>query len=453
MALDLLHTIAVTILTLGILVTIHEWGHFYIARLCGVKVLRFSVGFGRALCSWKDRKGTEYAIAAIPLGGYVKMLDEREADVPVEQLDQAFNRKPVLQRMAIVVAGPAVNLIFAVFAYWFMYVSGVSTVAPIVGSVASGSVAAEARLPQAFEILAIDAEQTLAWDEVNLRLAGRVGESGELTLRLKEMDSSLVRDYVVFLQNWNVDVDKESPVSALGLVPWRPVVPAVIGRLVEGGSAQLSGMMLQDEVITANQQPLANWYAFVELVRANPGTPLQLEVLRNGSVVSVDITPELKVDKTGASYGYIGAAASSVAWPEEYKRTLEYGLIAGIERAFSKTFQMISLTLDSIWKMIEGVISVKNLSGPITIAKVASDSAASGLESYISFLAYLSISLGILNLLPIPVLDGGHLLYYTIELITRKPVSERVQVLGLKVGMAMLLTLMSVAIFNDFMRL
>ena len=453
MALDLLHTIAVTILTLGILVTIHEWGHFYIARLCGVKVLRFSVGFGKALCSWKDRKGTEYAIAAIPLGGYVKMLDEREADVPVQQLDQAFNRKPVLQRMAIVVAGPAVNLIFAVFAYWFMYVSGVSTVAPIVGSVASGSVAAEARLPQGFEVLAVDGEQTLTWDEVNLRLAGRVGESGQLTLRVKEMDASLAKDYVVFLQNWNVDVDKESPVSALGLVPWRPAVPAVIGRLVEGGSAELSGMMLQDEVITANQQPLGNWYAFVELVRANPGALLQLEVLRNGGVVSIDITPEVKVDKTGVSYGYIGAAASSVAWPEEYKRTLEYGLLSGIERAFSKTFQMISLTLDSIWKMIEGVISVKNLSGPITIAKVASDSAASGLESYISFLAYLSISLGILNLLPIPVLDGGHLLYYTIELITRKPVSERVQVLGLKLGMAMLLTLMFVAIFNDFMRL
>ena len=188
MALDLLHTIAVTILTLGILVTIHEWGHFYIARLCGVKVLRFSVGFGKALCSWKDRKGTEYAIAAIPLGGYVKMLDEREADVPVEQLD----------------------------------VSGVSTVAPIVGSVASGSVAAEARLPEGFEILAVDGEQTLTWDEVNLRLAGRVGESGELTLLLKEIDSSLAKDYVVFLQNWHVDVDKESPVSALGLVPWRP---------------------------------------------------------------------------------------------------------------------------------------------------------------------------------------------------------------------------------------
>ena len=453
MALDLLHTIAVTILTLGILVTIHEWGHFYIARLCGVKVLRFSVGFGKALCSWKDRKGTEYAIAAIPLGGYVKMLDEREADVPVEQLDQAFNRKPVLQRMAIVVAGPAVNLIFAVFAYWFMYVSGVSTVAPIVGSVASGSVAAEARLPEGFEILAVDGEQTLTWDEVNLRLAGRVGESGELTLLLKEIDSSLAKDYVVFLQNWHVDVDKESPVSALGLVPWRPAVPAVIGRLVEEGSAERSGMMLQDEVITANQRPLANWYSFVELVRASPGALLQLEVLRNGGVVSIDITPDVKVDKTGVSYGYIGAAASPVAWPEEYKRTLEYGFISGIERAFSKTLQMISLTLDSIWKMIEGVISVKNLSGPITIAKVASDSAASGLESYISFLAYLSISLGILNLLPIPVLDGGHLLYYTVELITRKPVSERVQVLGLKLGMAMLLTLMFVAIFNDFMRL
>lgn len=453
MAIDLLYTIAVTIVTLGLLVTIHEWGHFYVARRCGVKVLRFSVGFGKALYSWKDRQGTEYAIAAIPLGGYVKMLDEREGDVSSEELDQAFNRKTVLQRMAIVAAGPAVNLVFAVLAYWFMYVSGVATIAPVIGSIAVESIAAQANIPSNSEILTVDGKETLSWDEVNLRLAGRVGESGELVLGVVAEGESLRRDYVISLQQWHVDLDVESPVMALGLVPWRPVVPAVIGRLVDDGRAKASGLLVGDKVLSVNSETLVDWYGFVALVRENPETSLMLEIERERKVLALEVRPARKLTEDGSGYGYIGAAASPVDWPEKYKRQLQYDIVSGVAKAIDKTLQMISLTLDSIWKMIDGVISVKNLSGPITIAKVASASASSGLESYISFLAYLSISLGILNLLPIPVLDGGHLLYYTIELLSGKPVSERVQLYGLKLGMAMLLALMFIALFNDFMRL
>ncbi|WP_286236822.1 sigma E protease regulator RseP [Neptuniibacter halophilus] len=450
---ELLHTLAATIVTLGILVTIHEWGHFYVARRCGVKVLRFSVGFGKAIYSWKDRQGTEYAIAAIPLGGYVKMLDEREEAVPADQLSQAFNRKPVLQRIAIVAAGPLVNLFFAVLAYWFLFVYGVATVAPVVGEVAPGSLAARAGVTPGAEIVQVDGQLTSSWDEVNLRLAARVGESGSLHLQTKDANGYSVRDRSVELQSWSVDVEKESPVTALGLIPWRPEVEAVIGQLVDGERALAAGLRVGDRIETVNDQPIGDWYALVRLVRENPEVPLSLGVQRQAEWLELVLTPAQRADDNGNVFGYIGAAAEPVGWPDEYRRSIQYGFFDALGQALSKTWQMISLTLDSIWKMIEGALSVKNLSGPITIAKVASASAASGLESYISFLAYLSISLGILNLLPIPVLDGGHLLYYAVELVTGKPVSEKIQLLGLKIGMAMLLTLMFVALFNDFMRL
>ncbi|WP_415895177.1 sigma E protease regulator RseP [Neptuniibacter sp. PT34_22] len=450
---ELLHTILATIVTLGILVTIHEWGHFYVARRCGVKVLRFSVGFGKAFYTWKDRQGTEYAIASIPLGGYVKMLDEREGDVPEDQLTQAFNRKPVIQRIAIVAAGPLVNLIFAVFAYWFMFVYGVSTVAPVVGSVKVGSVAEQAGLQGNVEILSVDGFSTLSWDEVNLRLASRIGESGEISLVVKPVNSTLSHNVQILVSNWHVAVESESPVTALGLEPWRPSVPAEIGQVVDGGRALQAGLLAGDIVKSINGQPVDDWYGFVQVVKDNPERSIELTVFREEILRDITLIPARKVNDQGREYGYIGAAAQPVSWPDNLRRTIAYGFFEAFGRAVDKAGQMMLLTLDSIWKMIEGVISVKNLSGPITIAKVAGASAESGLESYISFLAYLSISLGILNLLPIPVLDGGHLLYYAVELVTGKPVSENIQLLGLKIGMAMLLSLMFVALFNDFMRL
>ena len=248
---ELLHTLLITILTLGILVTIHEWGHFYVARRCGIKVLRFSIGFGTALYTWRDKQGTEFAIAAIPLGGYVKMLDEGEGDVAPEQLHQAFNRKPVLQRMAVVAAGPVVNLVFAVVAYWFMYQSGVSTVVPVIGSVIEGSLAERANLPLNSEILSVDGDETLSWDEVNLKLASRVGESGALALTLRPMDKpdGIAKPYLIDLQKWHIDLENESPLTALGLVPWRPEVPAVIGRLVDEGQAKAAGLQVGDKVL------------------------------------------------------------------------------------------------------------------------------------------------------------------------------------------------------------
>lgn len=449
---SILHTLLATIVTLGLLVTIHEWGHFWVARRCGVKVLRFSVGFGKPLWSRRDRQGTEYVVAAIPLGGYVRMLDEREEAVPEALRSQAFNNKPLWARSAIVAAGPVVNLLFAVLAYWAMYVVGVSAVAPVIGQVLPGTPAYEAGVEPGGEVVGLDSNNLHSWEELNLRLASHIGDSRTLSLRVRYDDATMPVTYPVRLDAWQVDVERESPLRALGLRPYQPPVPAILGQLLDGGQAAAAGLRSGDRVLSIDGDAIDDWMALVERVRASAGQPLQLVVERSGGRLDIALTPEAR-DSEAGPIGYIGAGVQAISWPAEMERTLSYGPVEALGVAVAKTGQMIGLTLESIWKMLEGVISVKNLSGPITIAKVAGASAASGLESFVSFLAYLSISLGVLNLLPIPMLDGGHLFYYGLEALRGKPVSERVQMFGLRIGMALLFTLMAVAIVNDLMRL
>ena len=450
---DLLQTLLATLVTLGILVTIHEWGHFFVARRCGVKVLTFSIGFGRSLLRWRSpRSGTEYVLAAIPLGGYVRMLDEREGEVPDALKSQAFNRKPVLQRIAVVAAGPAVNLLFAVLAYWFMFVYGVSAIKPTVMDVVPGSPAALANVRAGGEITAVDGKEALSWESVNLLLASRIGESGGLSLRMQYPGVTLPEEYVVQLNNWKFDVESQSPVNALGLVAWSPEVPAVIGRLLDDGVAAQAGLQVGDRILEINKEPIGDWYTLVEYVQRSPDENLALLVERDGRELIINVRP-IVLQSGDATVGYIGAGVAEVEWPPEQQRVISFGVLESLGKGVEKTWQMITLILESIWKMLEGVISVKNLSGPITIAKVAGASAESGMETFIGFLAYLSISLGVLNLLPIPMLDGGHLFYYTVELLRGKPVSERIQMAGLRLGMAIIFTLMTVAIINDVMRL
>jgi regulator of sigma E protease len=450
---ELLQTLLATLVALGVLVTIHEWGHYWVARRCGVKVLRFSVGFGKPLWMRTAADGTEYAIAAIPLGGYVRMLDEREGDVPEALRDQAFNNKPVLQRIAIVAAGPLVNLIFAVFAYWFLFMSGISTVVPVVGGITQDSPAAQAGVESGYEILEVDGHSVRSWSEVNLRLASRVGESGSIELLMGEPRRGYAHTYQVPISDWGVDLERQSPLAALGLEPWQPDFPAVIGQLLPDGAAARDGLQVGDKVLAVDGEPVDDWLHLVRLIQQASNKTLQLVIERNGREQTVRLTPESRTLEDGSVQGYIGAGVAAVAVPESMQRSLSYGPVEALINGFHKTGQMIGLTLDSIGKMIAGVISVKNLSGPITIAKVAGTSAASGLESFISFLAYLSISLGVLNLLPIPMLDGGHLLYYMVELVRGRPVSEQVQMLGLRIGMALLFSLMALAIINDIARL
>jgi len=454
--LDFIQTVIAFVITLGVLVTIHEWGHFIVARACGVKVLRFSVGFGKVLLSKRDRQGTEFALAAIPLGGYVKMLDEREGNVDPSQKHLAFNNKNVWQRIAIVAAGPAVNLLFAVLVYWALFVNGISVVAPVIGELVPGSIAEESRLPLGAEIIAMDGQKISSWQDVNLALAARIGDTGPLSVQVKGGGSSEpfhVAQYSLALNDWSFDLESQSPIRALGLVPYRPAIPAVLSNIPQGGRAASAGLKPGDKVQVVSGQQVDTWQQLVGIIQRSAQQPLLFVIERDGSKIEIPITPAQKKLESGQIVGYIGAGVAAPSWPEEMIRTQQLDLFDGFVAGAQRTWKMVSLTLASIKKMIEGIISVKNLSGPITIAKVASDSAHSGLEAYLSFLAYLSISLGVLNLLPIPMLDGGHLFYYAIEVIRRKPVSERLQGIGLRIGMVLLFSMMAIAMFNDLMRL
>jgi regulator of sigma E protease len=372
--------------------------------------------------------------------------------VPEALRSQAFNNKPLWARSAIVAAGPLVNLLFAVLAYWFMYVSGVNTVVPVIGQVLKDTPAYHAGVEPGGEVVGLDDDALHSWEELNLRLVSHIGESRTLSLRVLYPDGATPVTYPLQLDGWQVDVERESPLRALGLRPFQPPIPAILGQLLPDGRAAAAGLQSGDHVLSINGEPVTDWMALVERVQASAGQALQVTVERSGRRLDIELTPERR-DSEAGSIGYIGAGVQAVSWPAELERTLRYGPVDALGVALSKTGQMIGLTLESIWKMLEGVISVKNLSGPITIAKVAGASAASGLESFVSFLAYLSISLGVLNLLPIPMLDGGHLFYYGLEALRGKPVSERVQVFGLRIGMALLFTLMAVAIVNDLLRL
>jgi regulator of sigma E protease len=451
--LDLLYTITVTIIALGVLIAFHEFGHFWVARKCGVKVLRFSIGFGTPLLRWRDKLDTEYVIAAIPLGGYVRMLDEREDEVTPGMEHLAFNRKPVLQRIAVVAAGPLANLLLAVVAYWFVFLSGESGIAPIVGSVEEGSVAELAGLEPGQEILAVDGSATPTWQAVNFRLLERIGDSGRLTFSVRYPESDVVYQSEAVLENWLSDVEEPNLIAGLGIRMYRPPVPVVLDEIVPDSPAAAAGLRSGDLIVSADGAPMAQWMDWVDHVRERPGQEISIEFERDGLLQRGSITPAKITDDSGQSYGQVGVSVQVPEWPDHMLREFHYGPIAALGAATRRTGDLVVFTLKSIKKMIMGLISPKNLSGPITIAKVASASAQSGPEAFIAFLALLSVSLGVLNLLPIPVLDGGHLLYYTFELLVGKPVPLKVQMLGYQVGLFIILGVMVLALYNDFTRL
>lgn len=449
----LIQNVLAVIVVLGLLITFHEFGHFWVARRCGVKVLRFSVGFGKPLWSRRDRHGTEFVVAAIPLGGYVKMLDEREGPVDPAERQQAFNNKTVWQRIAVVAAGPLANFLLAIVAYWALFVAGTTTVAPVIGSVAPDSPASRGGLEAGQEITAVRGEAVRSWDEINLKLIAAIGESGELEVRARDEATADPRTYRLPVEEWLVRQDPPRPLPSLGLTPWQPEIPAVLGQVIEGEAAAEAGLRVGDEVVAVDGEPVADWMAFVDRVRASPGQPLDLEVRRDGERLEITVTPGRNELEEGVAIGYIGAGVEAVDWPDEYRREIRYGPVAAVGQSLSRTGEMTVLTLGAIRKMVVGLISPSNLSGPITIARIAGESARTGLESFVSFLAYLSISLGVLNLLPIPVLDGGHLLYYLVEVVRGRPVSEQAQAVGLRIGLALVGGLMLMALYFDLMRL
>ncbi|AKS05995.1 sigma E protease regulator RseP [Pseudomonas trivialis] len=447
-----LYMIVGTLVALGVLVTFHEFGHFWVARRCGVKVLRFSVGFGMPLLRWHDRQGTEFVIAAIPLGGYVKMLDEREGEVPADQLDQSFNRKTVRQRIAIVAAGPIANFLLAMVFFWVLAMLGSQQVRPVIGAVESDSIAAKAGLVAGQEIVSIDGEPTTGWGAVNLQLVRRLGESGIVNVVVREQDSTTETPRELALDHWLKGADEPDPIKSLGIRPWRPALPPVLAELDPKGPAQAAGLKTGDRLLALDGQALGDWQQVVDLVRVRPDTKIMLKVERDGAQIDIPVTLSVRGEAKAAG-GYLGAGVKGVEWPPSMVREVSFGPLAAIGEGAKRTWTMSVLTLESLKKMLFGELSVKNLSGPITIAKVAGASAQSGVADFLNFLAYLSISLGVLNLLPIPVLDGGHLLFYLVEWVRGRPLSDRVQGWGIQIGISLVVGVMLLALVNDLGRL
>lgn len=448
------YTIIAFVIALGVLITFHEFGHYLVARWCGVKVLRFCIGFGQPL--FRKRWGkdqTEWVIAAIPLGGYVKMLDETEGRVAHEDLPRAFNRQSVGRRFAIVAAGPIANFLLAVVLYWWLFMLGVSGMKPVLGPVEQGSVAAQAKFEAGETIVSIENEPIASWQDARwmlLRLA--IAQSANVSVRTVDKTGALHSRQLNLSQIDPNELNQNFP-GVIGFTSHQPHIKPVIGQVIADSVAERAGLLTGDEIIAVNDVETESWMDFVQHVRGNPGRSLTLEILRNGRLMQLAVTPEFSTEQ-GKSIGKIGVApVIDQAEFDDLLVTVKYPADAAWRKAMEKTWETTVLTLQMLGKMITGDVSWKNISGPITIADHAGQSAQMGLVSYLAFLALISVSIGVLNLLPIPILDGGHLMFYLIEIVKGSPLSEDAMLIGQKIGLVMLLTLMLFAIFNDISRL
>ena len=446
---SVLHTVLWFLIAIGVLVVVHEFGHYLAARWAGVKVLRFSVGFGKPLLVRRvGRDQTEWVLAALPFGGYVKMLDEREGEVPAAEAHHSFNRATVWRRIGIVAAGPAANFLLAIVFYWALFMHGLPALKPMIGEPPAGTVAAQAGLVAGDEIRRVNGNDTPSFQDLRLNLL-RAGVAGD-TIKLELADGRRVQFEAPSLETENLERDTLQP---LGIVRFDPEIAPVIGKLLPDGAAARAGFQAGDRLITVNGQKLANWQDWVQLVRQHPAKPLHIEYERQGQFQTLTVVPEA-VDEAGQRVGKIGAAPQvDESVLAALMTEVRYNPIEALWQGTVKTWDMSLFTLEMMGRMVTGQVSWKNLSGPLTIADYAGQSASLGWISFVGFLALVSVSLGVLNLLPVPLLDGGHLMYYVAEVFTGRPVSERTMEIGARIGMTLLLMLMSFALFNDLQRL
>jgi regulator of sigma E protease len=438
------------LVALGILVSVHEYGHFWVARRNGIRVLRFSIGFGQPLYRWHDRHGTEFVIAWIPLGGYVKMLDEREGPVDEADLDEAFTRKTPGQRIAVASAGPIANFLFAILAFALLYSIGVQGLAPWAGEPPPQTPAAAAGVQRGDVIERVDGRTVVDWTDINLALARRVGDTGVIELLVRRSGQQIGLELPI--SQWMSRESEPNPMASLGLYPSRPDTPAVIGQIVSGGAAEASGLQAGDRILSVNGQMIENWLDWVGTIQPNGGQSLSVVLERDEGRKTITMTPAMR-DADGQTQGYIGAIAAPAAWPEEQLIVQREWPWTGVWLGLQDTAEMVGLSFAMLGKMVSGLVSVEQIGGPISMAQMAGESVQGGAESFIRFLAFISISLGVVNLLPIPVLDGGHIVMYAVEWIRGKPLSERLQVIGSQIGLMLIVGLMVLAFVNDIGRL
>ncbi len=452
---DFLYSVVAFVVALGVLVTVHEFGHFWVARRLGIKVLTFSVGFGRAL--WSRRSGsdgTEYVIAMIPLGGYVKMLDESEGDVAVHERHRAFNRQPLAKRVAVVVAGPAFNFLFAIVAYWCMYMIGVDGLRPIVAETAPDSVAARAGFQPGDAMESIQGTKVETWQSAVQAIIAASLDDRRIAVGVVDA-ANRRQERVIDLETIVVDdLTRGRFFERIGFTPAQLMLPAVIDRVEAGRPAQRDGLRPGDRVVQAAGQDIGDWSDLVRIVREHPGETFDVVLERDGAGLTIRLTPDVEFAADHSRFGRIGAAARQ---PDDlmdrYYVTERHDPWSALVKGFMKTGEISTLTLRMMWKMVLLEVSLENLSGPVGIAEYAGASAQFGLSRFLEFLGIVSVSLGILNLLPIPLLDGGHLLYYAVEFLRGRPVSEASRFVGQRLGIALLVGLMGLALYNDLARL
>lgn len=448
----MLFTALYFILALLLLVTVHEYGHFLVARCCGVKVLRFSFGFGAVLARWHDKRGTEFTWSLIPLGGYVQMLDEENGDVPEHERHLAFNNKSVWARIAIVLAGPVFNFVFAFVALWLVLVIGITSLAPVIDNVTPGSIAAKAGLTKQHEIVAINNHSVTNWRDVQYALALLTGTHNDVAMTVKSLTNFQQSTHVLSLTTWALDSAKPDVLASLGLVPFIPVVPPIIGEVFAQTPAEVAGLQIGDVVTSVNKKPIDDWLTLVAFMKKHPDQQVELGIKRNGQPLVVVIHVSSTINK-GITEGYLGVKSQKITMIGDLFRVSRALPLPAMSMAFQQTIDLTRATFATIGRLLTGHLPWQSISGPVGIAQGAGESAHSGLAYYLFFLALVSISLGVMNLLPIPMLDGGHLIYYLIEIISRRPVSNGIKSVCAYFGLGLLVMLMIVALRNDLTRL
>lgn len=446
-----LYAILGFVLAIGLLTTVHEYGHFLVARLLKIKVLRFSIGFGKPIFSWYDKQGTEYAIGAIPLGGYVKMLDQNETKVPPNELHLAFNRKPVWARMLVIAAGPIFNLLFAILAYWVVFMWGVSSVMPILGDIPINSIAYNAGLRNGQQIIAVDKTATSSWEDIIMALASHLGDEDKATVTVRDSDNQITT-HTLDLNNISLDNPRALLLAELGLDPYDPFEP-VVEKLVPNMPAAAEGMEPGDKILSVDGQRVASRTQFMQAIRNKYDQNVHLIVQRGDHKISIILKPIQKTLDNGQSSGFIGVQFTNPPWPANLIQVQRYNPLQAFVMGYNKTIEYTKLTFQFLGKMLTGKMSLQHVAGPISIAKFAGKTFRTGVEYFLSFLALVSISLGVLNMLPIPILDGGHLLFCVIELVRGKALSQRAMYVGHIMGFVILGWFMILALYNDFSRI